>query len=30
MEKLKVVKVIHLPEEDIKIIKSFNENIMQN
>jgi hypothetical protein len=30
MEKLKVVKVIHLPEKDIKIIRSFNENIMQN
>jgi hypothetical protein len=26
MEKLKVVKVIHLPEKDIKIIRSFNEN----
>jgi len=30
MEKLKGVQVIHLPVSDIKIINSFNENIMWN
>lgn len=30
MEKLTVVEVIHLPGNDIKIINSFTEHIMQN